>query len=78
VHKLGSSFFFCLQGISEKRYGEMPMLWQWIRRASVVGEKWKSVDQAVAFIQRADQVGYVERKNKTRKCELSTEKYKSV
>ena len=56
----------------------MPMLWQWIRRARVVGEKWKSMDPAVAFVQRADQVGYVERKNKTRKCELSSEIYKSV
>jgi hypothetical protein len=65
VHKLGSAFFLYLQSISEKRYGEMPMLWQWIRRARVVGEKWKRLDQAVAFIQRADQVGYVERKNET-------------
>ena len=56
----------------------MPMLWQWIRRARFVGEKWKSMEPAVAFIQRADQVGYVERKNKTRKCELSTDKQKST
>jgi hypothetical protein len=36
------------------------------------------MDQAMAFIQRADQVGYVGRKNKGRKWEMSTDSYKSV
>jgi hypothetical protein len=48
---------------------EMPMLWEWIRGARAVGEKWERVNQAMAFIQKADQVGYVERKKKRRKCE---------
>jgi hypothetical protein len=57
---------------------EMPVLWEWIRGARAVGEKWEIVDQAMAFIQKADQVGYVERKNKVRKFELNTDKYKSI
>jgi hypothetical protein len=48
---------------------EMPVLWEWIRGARAVGEEWEIVDQAIAFIQRADQVGYVERKSKARKWE---------
>jgi len=43
------------------------MLWEWIRGTRAVGEKWESVDQTMTFIQRADQVGYVGRKNKMRK-----------
>jgi hypothetical protein len=39
----------------------MPMLWEWIGVARAVGEKWERVDQAIAFIQRADQV-WVRRK----------------
>jgi hypothetical protein len=38
---------------------EMPVPWEWIRGARAVDEKWERVDQAMAFIQRADQVGYV-------------------
>jgi hypothetical protein len=34
------------------------------------------VDQAVAFIQRADQFGYVGRKKKARKWEMLTDKNK--
>jgi hypothetical protein len=67
VHKLGGTFFLSLQGISEKREDGMPMLWEWTRRSRDVDEKWKKMDQAMAFIQRADQVGYVGRKNKGRK-----------
>jgi acyl CoA:acetate/3-ketoacid CoA transferase alpha subunit len=48
---------------------EMSMLWEWISGARAVGEKWERVDQAIAFIQKADQVGYVERKSKGRKWE---------
>jgi hypothetical protein len=51
----------------ENREDEMPMLCEWIRGVRVVGEKWEKVDQAVAFIQRADQVRYVGRKEKARK-----------
>ena len=43
------------------------------QRARAVGEKWESLAQAMAFIQKADQDGYVERKN-----EMTTEKYKST
>jgi hypothetical protein len=49
--------FLCLQSIRENREDEMPVLWERIRRARVVGEKWERVDQAKAFIQKADQVG---------------------
>ena len=56
----------------------MPGLWEWIGVARTGGEKWERVDQAMAFIQRADQVGCVGRQNKARKCELSTDKYKSI
>jgi hypothetical protein len=45
------------QGIREKREDEMPVLWEWIRGTRGVGEKWEKVDQAMAFIQRADEVG---------------------
>jgi len=43
---------------------EMSMLWEWIRRVRAVDENWERVDQAVAFIQTASQVGYVGRKRK--------------
>jgi hypothetical protein len=59
VHKLGSAFFLCLQGIREKREDENPMLWEWIRRAKAVGEKWEKVYQSMVFIQKADQVACV-------------------
>jgi len=42
----------------------MSMLWERIRGDRAVGEEWERVDQALAFIQRADQVGYVGRKRK--------------
>jgi hypothetical protein len=48
----------------ENREDKMPMLCEWIRGAKAVGEKRERVDQEVAFIQRADQVGYVGRKRK--------------
>jgi hypothetical protein len=50
VHKLGSAFFFYLQGIREKREDEMPIPWKWISGVRAVGEKWERVDRAVAFI----------------------------
>jgi len=37
---------------------EMPMLWEWIRGATAFGENLERLGQAMAFIQRADQVGY--------------------
>jgi hypothetical protein len=40
------------------------MPWEWIAGARAVGEKWERVDQAVAFIQGADQGRYVGRKRK--------------
>ena len=62
----------------EKMGDEMSMLWEWIRRARVGGEKWERVKQVVAFIQTADQVGYIRRKKKATYWEMSTDKYKSV
>ena len=59
MHILGGVFFLCIQGIRKKRIDEMSMLWEWIRGARVGGEKWETLDQAVALIQRAYQVGYV-------------------
>jgi hypothetical protein len=77
VHNLRGAYFLCLQGIKVKREFEMPILWEWIRGTTAVGEKYERVDRAVAFIQRVDQVGYVGSKNKDRKWEVSTDKYKS-
>jgi len=64
VHHLGSAFFLCVWGTREKWADEMSVLWQWIRQARAVVEKWERVEQVVAFIQRADQFGYVRRKKK--------------
>ena len=57
MHKLRGAYFLCLQGFREKREDEMSMIWERIRGARAVGEKWERVAQAMAFIQRADQVG---------------------
>jgi len=43
---------------------EMSELWERIRRFRAVGENWERVDQAVSFIQIADQVRYVGKKRK--------------
>ena len=40
------------------------MVYEWISGARAVDEKWKRDDQVMAFIQRADQVGYVGRNKK--------------
>ena len=44
----------------------MPTLWEWIGRARVLVKKWETLDQAMAFIQRAGKSGYVGRKKKAR------------
>ena len=56
----------------------MPKLWERIRGDRAVGEKWERVDQAMALIQRVDQVGCVGRKKKARYWEMATEKYKRI
>jgi hypothetical protein len=75
VHKLGGAYFLCLQGIREKREDAISTLWEWIRGARAVVQKLERVDQAIAFIRRADQVGYIGKQNKARKCQLSTDKF---
>jgi hypothetical protein len=37
VHKLGGAFFLCTHGIRENREDEIPMLWEWIKKAIAVG-----------------------------------------
>ena len=44
----------------------MSSLYERIRGARAVGEKWECVNQAMAFIQRAEQVEIVGRKKKAR------------
>ena len=41
------------------------MLYEWSSGARDVDEKWERVDQVMAFIQRADQVGYVGRREES-------------
>jgi acyl CoA:acetate/3-ketoacid CoA transferase alpha subunit len=39
----------------------------YIRGTRAVSEKWERVDQAMAFVQRVDEVGYVRIKKKAKK-----------
>jgi len=43
-----------------------PVLWEWIRGARALGQKWETVDQAMAFIERAGKFGYGGRDKKAR------------